>query len=320
MTTSVAVRGGIGDPRGRSSCRPPAPSSRRRRSFQRWPDRRSPVEPNVLIPCGWASWRRRRISWRVPLTPRPRPPGAAAALRRRRSRPPRAPSCGRRSRAPAGGGAVAAGAGDLDPLEDRRQLAAVGVGVHPHRAADRAGDVDAELDPGQALRARRGPRPPAAARRRRRAGAGLDRDRRELAVELDHEARHALVGDQQVRPRPERRTPPARSRSAHASSAGSSRPAADAGEETSPRRRCDVVMARQRDRRAVELQRVAGSPAGPPGRTRPSRSTSPAPITTHTSPSPSTPASTRPQRRGRAASTPACRPPRRPPTRRPAAR
>ena len=46
----------------------------------------------------------------------------------------------------------------------RASCAAVRVGVHPHRTADRAGDVDAELDPGQ-------PRLSGAGRHRRQPGA-----------------------------------------------------------------------------------------------------------------------------------------------------
>ncbi len=49
-------------------------------------------------------------------------------------------SCGRRSRAaPGARRSVPGGGADVDPLEHPRQLAAVGVGVHPHRAARGAG-------------------------------------------------------------------------------------------------------------------------------------------------------------------------------------
>ena len=63
----------------------------------------------------------------------------------------------------------AGGGGDLHPLEHVLELAAVGVCVHPHRAADGPGDVDAELDPrqsgpGRARGDRRQPRAAAAHR------------------------------------------------------------------------------------------------------------------------------------------------------------
>ena len=44
-----------------------------------------------------------------------------------------------------------AGAGDeFRPVEDMRRLAAIGAGVHRHRAADRAGNAGEEFQPGQA--------------------------------------------------------------------------------------------------------------------------------------------------------------------------
>ena len=127
------------------------------------------VEPNVLIPCGWASWRRARISASVAFTACW--VGGLQQQARRARRPPRRPgsSCGSRSPAPpAQRRSDPCGRRDLDPLEHPLQLAAVGVRVHPHRAADGAGDVHAELDPRQAPPAPRARRPRAGARRRRR--------------------------------------------------------------------------------------------------------------------------------------------------------
>ena len=50
----------------------------------------------------------------------------------------------------AGQAALGAAPGDdLGPLEHAREVAAVGVGVHLHRAADGARDVHAELEPGK---------------------------------------------------------------------------------------------------------------------------------------------------------------------------
>ena len=92
---------------------------------------------------------------------------------------------------------------DRDPFEYACELAAVGVGVHAHRTTDRARDVHAELDPGQAelggARGHRGQPGPASAQQR-----GLPPlDGGEPAVELDHQPAHAGVGHQQVRPRPD---------------------------------------------------------------------------------------------------------------------
>ena len=50
------------------------------------------------------------------------------------------------------GGLAALGArsgADRGPLERPRELASVGVSVHPHSAADAPGDVDPELEPGE---------------------------------------------------------------------------------------------------------------------------------------------------------------------------
>ena len=97
------------------------------------------VEPNVLIPCGWASWRRARML-RERRLDRVRVRLGEQQRRARHDLPGReVRAAGRRTRAARGRGArTAAGRRDLDPLERPRQLAAVGVRVHPHRAADGA--------------------------------------------------------------------------------------------------------------------------------------------------------------------------------------
>ena len=186
-------RRGRGSPPPRAAARLSSLCPRRPRGFLK-------VEPKVLIPEGCASRRRSRIPARVSRTVGrvgrlegegdPRDDLARAEVRaavgeaelvgRRRSR--------------------AAGGADVDPLEDLGQLAAVGVGVHPHRAAGGAGDVDSELEPGKTPARRLG-------RRRRQPGAAaaddsplaIALDRGQLAVELEREATEAIVGDEQVR-------------------------------------------------------------------------------------------------------------------------
>ena len=89
---------------------------------------------------------------------------------------------------------------DVDPLEYPRELAAVRVRVHPHRAAHGPGDADAELDPGQpGLRGSSG--------HRRQAGSAaavdprsIQLDRAQLLVQLQDQSADALVRYQEVRP------------------------------------------------------------------------------------------------------------------------
>jgi hypothetical protein len=78
------------------------------------------------------------------------------------------------------------GGRDQHPLQDRREIAAVGVRVHLHGAADRPGDVHPELEAGQT--GTRGLR-----RRLRQARAtaadkalALLLDRRQVLVQLQH--------------------------------------------------------------------------------------------------------------------------------------
>ena len=91
-------------------------------------------------------------------------------------------------------------ADDVDPLERARQLSPVGVGVHPHGAADGAGDVDPELDPAEPQPRRVGryrgqPGPTAAVQ----AGSVL-LDVGEIAIKLEHQSADAVVRYEQVRP------------------------------------------------------------------------------------------------------------------------
>ena len=142
------LRGPCSRPR-RAAARRCGPRRAGRRGFLK-------VEPNVLMPDGCASRRRARSSASVAFTVL----GVAAARARttRARRPRRAPgsSGGRRSRAGPGVRRSTPVARSQTSTHSSAcaQLAAVGVRVHPHRAADGAGDADAELDPGQAERGR----------------------------------------------------------------------------------------------------------------------------------------------------------------------
>src|SRR5690606_5559647 len=82
-----------------------------------------------------------------------------------------------------------------------RQIAAVGVRVHLHRAADCAWDVDAELEPRQALVGGEGGglRQPRAAAAAQPLASALDRG--EVAAELEYQSAKSVIGYQQVRAR-----------------------------------------------------------------------------------------------------------------------
>ena len=107
-----------------------------------------------------------------------RPSPAAGSLRLERERGARddlararGSSGGRRSRARSGARrSTPAAVQTSTHSSTRAELAAVGVGVHAHRAAHGAGDADAELDPRRGPARPRGPRPAAGGRRPRRGG------------------------------------------------------------------------------------------------------------------------------------------------------
>ena len=133
--------------------------SRRRRSAPTpsWPGGFLKVEPPVRARTGCDRPRARRGS---PPCARRSPPARRRRARSRArvttSRRAAARSGDRRSRdRPRQGGAVRRCAvDDLGPVEHVRELAAIGAGVHRHRAADAAGNAGQELQPGQPGRAR----------------------------------------------------------------------------------------------------------------------------------------------------------------------
>ena len=174
---------------------------------------------------------------------------------------------------------------DVDPLQHRRKLASVSVRVHPDGAADGAGDVDPELEPGQ---------PPAGdlgrCRGQPHAAAAEDvrpvaLERRQLAVELQDRARaprHRRPGDSNRSRRPRPAWP---SFAAHASSSTSSVLASKAGRTARrcrPRARSSAGQGESPARRSSSATRSSAS-----------LKMSPAPIVTRRSPSPRRGARTR---------------------------
>ena len=82
------------------------------------------------------------------------------------------------------------------------RVATVPAGVHPHRAADTAGDPDEELEAARGPRPRSAGRAPGAAPRRRAlddARPGVEVDAFEVTDEHDREPGEPAVGDEQVR-------------------------------------------------------------------------------------------------------------------------
>ena len=181
---------------------------------------------------------------------------------------------------------------DRDPVERPGQLAAVGVGVHPHRPADRPRDVDAELQSGKApagrLRGRRGqPNAGAAeqrARRRVRSAPGHHRA-------SEHEPSKTIVRYQEVRSRPHHSYPrpptPPRSRAARSARSSLAGPGEHVGAAARPDRR----QPGQRRSPARSPRRAHRAPS--PTSRSPSLKTSPAPRVTSRSPSSSRSARTR---------------------------
>ncbi len=145
------------------------------------------VEPKVLMPDGWAALRRARMSASVAFTSA----GSASSSRKE--------ACGHhlaraqvgvavaRTRSPSGPRrSMPAGVATSTHSSTAGQVAAVGVGVHLHRAAHGAGDVHAELQAGQALA--RGPRG-----HRRQPGAAAAEQARAIALGLRRARRRASL-------------------------------------------------------------------------------------------------------------------------------
>ena len=174
----------------------------------------------------------------------------------------------------------AAGPGHVHPLEHPREVAAVGVGVHLHRAADRARDVHPELEAGEAGPGRAGGRlrEPGAATAQQPLAALLDRGER--AVQLHDESSESSIRNQEVRSGAHHsyRQPlglrPGQEPDQALVGVGAGEP---------------VGRAARADRRQARERVVALDPGGSGHevRLRASSSTSPAPIVRSTSPSPS---------------------------------
>ena len=148
-------------PASSSSCPAVRPSARASSGFLK-------VEPNVLMPGGLClaaagaqvgerGLDRSRVA-------------AASSANEARATTSRGPRFERRYAKPSSSGRAAVdpcGGADVDPLQHAAELPAVGVRVHPHGAADGAGDADAELDARRGRAPPRGRRPAAGGRPRR---------------------------------------------------------------------------------------------------------------------------------------------------------
>ena len=195
-------------------------------------------------PPGWCSRRQRTISAMLRLgLDRGRPPRARSAPTTTtwwsaRSEPRNAQ---RRAR---GGHLPILAAQQVEHVDPHRGSAAmsraVSAGVHPHGAADRSGDTDGPLEPGEPGRGASGgpgpagsPPPPAttAVSRRRRSW-------RDHEPSADGDTGEALVGDEQVR----------------------------APSDDKHRQPADATRARRRRARSSTDSRVHESAAGPPTR------------------------------------------------------
>ncbi len=159
------------------------------------------VDPKVLMPEGCASLRRVLIPASVALTV-VRLGGRELEGRRGDDLP--LPEV----RAPVGevevGGDAAIGAlggADVDPLERSRELAAVGVRVHPHGAADAAGDVHPELEAGEAPAGRLGGGRGQAGAATAAHAVAMAFDLRKFTVQLQHESSKSVVRYEEIRSR-----------------------------------------------------------------------------------------------------------------------
>ena len=152
-----------------------------------------------MIPDGWASRRAARMSARVALTDS----GGAGAERERGARHHLAGAeVGAAVREAELVGLApldAARAGHVHPLEHPREVAAVRVRVHLHRAADRARDVHAELEAGETGPGGAGGRlrQPGPATAQQPLAALLDRGER--AVQLHDESSESRIRNQEIR-------------------------------------------------------------------------------------------------------------------------
>ena len=94
---------------------------------------------------------------------------------------------------------------DERPVEDRRPVAAVGAGVHPDTAADRARDRARELEATETRRAHAVQTDRVCSAASREQPLAVDARLGELAAQLEHEPVEPVVGDEQVRAEPDGR-------------------------------------------------------------------------------------------------------------------
>ena len=236
------------------------------------------VEPKVLMPDGCAALREARMSASVAFTD-----SGSASLSANEARATISLSDEVRAAVAeaelVGSPALGAARGrDLHPLEHAREVAAVGVRVHLHGAADRAGDVHAELEPAEPGPGGegRGLRKPRAAAAEQARPVLLDRCKR--AVQLHDKSSEPFIRYEKVRAGPHHSYPDALR----------CRPGQQLGEglgRIGPRE--EVPVTAGPDRREAG-QRVVGLDAGRSAHAtslRASSSTSPAPSVSSRSPS-----------------------------------
>ncbi len=224
------------------------------------------VEPNVLIPCGWASWRRSRISASVALTVVASAPARARTRRARRS--PRRPgsSGGSRSRAPPARGArprrPSRSPPTRAPARARRRRRLRSSAPRRRRCRGCSRRTRSPTAP-PAPRARR---PPAAARRRRtRSRSPSCWISASLRSSFTTRPAHALVGDQQVRARPDDARPARRVAAPSRAAPAAGRPTAGArevlglaaGAHRRQAREREVALHDRRGRRGESLDAIA---------------------------------------------------------------
>ncbi len=180
----------------------------------------------------------------------------------------------------------AVGGADRDPLEGPGELAAVGVGVHPDRPADGAGDVDPELEAAEAPAGRlRGGRRQADAGAAEQALA-VALDPRQLTIEFEDQSSKSIVRYEKVRSRAHHSYRGAlRPRAAPGARSGPPPSPARANMSADPPARTVVRRARSKSRSIIDSGAALTIRPLPPRARSPSRKTSPAPSVTSTSPS-----------------------------------